>query len=385
MVAKLRVTVYIGDALVEDKVVIVKNHVRLGESIEAVVSFPGGDLIVNRVGDDLVWRGRRLAVGQCATYSNGDVAVIGENMDMERAIRPSVFRHVDPVFFLVLLGMVSMGMWVDTFEKAKSSLDMTVDFVLDSNLEERVGESSRLGLNSQRSAAVQPVLESIQPQSVEVLWEGPRAQNDDLSTRVEWYSWYRSFSPLQVEEGSGIEGEASRQDRARWAYEMDRFETAMVDYQWLIAHQPHNVEWLAGLALCQKRLGMHSLERLTWERLLELEPENLIAMTNLPVNLARLGLFEMGARAMTEMLNVHENHPMAALTRGVWYARVGAELPSLRALNEAMSGIHTLPSGLQHELRADFAIEPILSPLRSGSKLVSIVAQQTGEAPYPLR
>jgi hypothetical protein len=76
---------------------------------------------------------------------------------------------------------------------------------------------------------------------------------------------------------------------------------------------------------------------------------------------------------------------MSALTRGIWYAEIGAEMASLRALNEAMTGIWTLPSSLQHELRADFAIEPILSPLRSGSKLVSIVAQQTGEAPYPLR
>ena len=384
MVAKLRVTVFLGDGLVEDRVVSVKNHIRLGESVDAAVSFPGGDLVVNRVGDDLVWRGRRLAVGQRATYTIGDVQVIGEHMDMERAARPSPFRHVDPVFFLVLLGMVSMGMWADTIERSRGLVSAESALVSEGFPEDRTEDSIRYRVSDQRSAAVQPVLEVIQPQSVEVVWEGQRAHNDDLHTRVEWYSWYRSFSPLQSGEEAAERHDIARHVRARWAYEMDMFEDALVDYQWLVAHEPENVTWLTGLALSQKRLGMHSLEGLTWERILELDPSSLLALTNRPVNLARLGQFERGARAMTEMLNAYSEHPMAALTRGIWYAKVGAEMPSLRALNEAMTGIRTLPSRLQHELRADFAIEPILSPLRSGSKLVSIVAQQTGEAPYPL-
>ena len=384
MVAKLRVTVYLGEGLVEDKVVSVKNHIRLGERADAAVSFPGGDLIVNRVGDDLVWRGRRLAVGQRAIYTNGDVQVFGEHMDMERASRPSPFRHVDPVFFLVLLGMISMGMWVDTIQRAQSSMEVNSANVTDGRLGEQFDDSSRYRLADQRSAAVQPVVDVVQPEPVEVVWEGQRAHNDDLQTRVEWYSWYRSFAPLQTGEELVGQGGMPRHVRARWAYEMDMFESALVDYQWLVVHEPNNLNLLTGLALCQKRLGMHSLERLTWERVLELDPSNLLALTNRPVNLARLGQFEQGARAMTEMLNAYSDHPMAALTRGIWYAEVGAEIPSLRALNEAMTGLRTLPSFLQHELRADFAIEPILSPLRSGSKLVSIVAQQTGEAPYPL-
>lgn len=385
MDTKLRVTVFMGGGLVEDKVVSVKNHIRLGDSPDAAVSFPGGDLVVNRVGDDLVWRGRRLAVGQRASYSNKDVEVVGEHMDMERASRPSPFRHVDPIFFLVLLGLVSAGMWVDTLEKVEVSINGSSLVVTEDSIAERPGEQLRYGVSDQRSAAVQPVLEVTQPQSVEVVWEGPRAESDDLSTRVEWYSWYRSFSPLQTDVQLADAAIMPRHERARWAYEIDRFETALGEYQWLVAHEPESVDWLTGLALSQKRLGMHSLEGLTWQRILEMEPSNLLALTNLPVNLARLGHFEEGARAMTDMLNSHAGHPMAALTRGIWYAEVGAEMPSLRALNEAMTGIRTLPSKLQHELRADFAIEPILSPLRSGSKLVSIVAQQTGEAPYPLR
>ncbi len=385
MIAKLRVTVFLGEGLVEDKVVSVKNHIRLGDSPDAAVSFPGGDFIVTRVGDDLVWRGRRLAVGQRASYRNDNVEVVGEHMDMDRALRPSPFRHVDPVFFLVLLGMVSIGMWVDTVENAKMSTNRDSFVVAENVLDEGLEDRNRYGVSDQRSSAVQPVFNVVQPQSVEVVWDGPRAQNDDLSTRVEWYAWYRSFTPLQTGSIATELGDLVRDEQARWAYEMDMFEEALGDYQLLVVHQPDNVDWLTGLALSQKRLGMHSLEVLTWERILELDPSNLLAITNRPVNLARLGKFEQGARAMTEMLNAYADHPMAALTRGIWYAEIGAEIPSLRALNEAMTGIWTLPYRLQHELRADFAIEPILSPLRSGSKLVSIVAQQTGEAPYPLR
>ena len=73
--AKLHVIVSYHGQVVEDRVVKIQDPVRLGERPDAVVAFPGADIVVTQVDGDICWRGRRLREGDTASLSLGDFVV----------------------------------------------------------------------------------------------------------------------------------------------------------------------------------------------------------------------------------------------------------------------------------------------------------------------
>lgn len=77
----LRVTVWLYDTVIEDRTVGVRDTVRLGESPEAEVGFPGADLFVVRRGDKLLLRGREVLPGQPLSMYLGGVTLQLEALD----------------------------------------------------------------------------------------------------------------------------------------------------------------------------------------------------------------------------------------------------------------------------------------------------------------
>ena len=71
----LAVSVLVHGNVVDDRVVPVRRLVRLGESDDAVVAFPGADLAIVRVGRGLALRGRVLEEGEEMCISLGHVEV----------------------------------------------------------------------------------------------------------------------------------------------------------------------------------------------------------------------------------------------------------------------------------------------------------------------
>ncbi|MFK7928177.1 MAG: hypothetical protein AB8H79_08295 [Myxococcota bacterium] len=73
---RLQVTVELSGEIVEDTVLNVTDGLRLGEHEEAVVAFPGLDIVLSSSPDDVVLiRGHRLRDGDCYTLTEGNVRV----------------------------------------------------------------------------------------------------------------------------------------------------------------------------------------------------------------------------------------------------------------------------------------------------------------------
>ena len=71
VVGDLAVTVRLNGVLVEDQVIPVHSVVRIGESADALVHFPGADVAVVRLGKRLAMRGRSLEEGEEMEISLG--------------------------------------------------------------------------------------------------------------------------------------------------------------------------------------------------------------------------------------------------------------------------------------------------------------------------
>lgn len=73
---RLQVTVELSGEIVEDTVLNVTDGLRLGQHDEAVVAFPGMDVVLSTAADDVVVvRGHRLRDGDAFTLSEGNVRV----------------------------------------------------------------------------------------------------------------------------------------------------------------------------------------------------------------------------------------------------------------------------------------------------------------------
>ena len=217
------------------------------------------------------------------------------------------------------------------------------------------------------------------------MWDGPPAEPDDAETGVAWYQWHRSYQPLSSKPGAVADSPAAHLEAAAVAYEGDDFTRALFHYKWLVAQDSSNLDWVEGLALSEKRLGMHNMELLNWEKILASDGQHLVALGNIAVTLARLGRLEDGAERHRELMHHYGGSPQGAIYDALYLAATGSEIESLRALNRAMEGIEALPLALRRELCRDIAMDPLFSPLRADARLARMVEHHTGEAPDLLR
>ena len=106
----LSVRVRMNGFVVEDRVLKVDRLVRIGESEQAAVSFPGADIAVVRMGRWLSVRGRRLEEGDEVAIFLGPVEV--EVAHTLKGRMPSEWAGLfDERFLAAALLLVSMGTW----------------------------------------------------------------------------------------------------------------------------------------------------------------------------------------------------------------------------------------------------------------------------------
>lgn len=380
----LHVSVDWQGRVIEDRVLEVRGAVQLGDAPGAVVHFPGASLVVERRGERLIVRGRALAEGEHTVLTLGAVRIHIAHQPRIRAL-PRSEPSFDLRFGLVALAVVVGSLWVDALHAelatAQPGASPPQEAVLRGGAEPGAGQTAPLPEGG--AAAAAPAQQG----------EGREALPDDHATGWAYYAWYRQAVPstldariarLQLDEGAWepeLRGLA-----ARGAYDSDDWRGALALYAALVSEHPHDLRWLVGQGLAQKRLGLHRAELATWDRVLELEPRDLAARANRAVALARLGDYDGAALALEALEALGSDAPSPWVAEGLILAIQGREPEAVAALEQAFRARGRLPAAQELELRRDLALDPALRPLRAGRDLRAMLFRQLGAAaPRPQR
>ena len=383
---ELHVTVSYHGAVIEDCFVPVRGAVRLGESDDALVGFPGADLTVYRVGDHYELNGERLGPGERTDFVSGAVLVQLEHV--ERLRLPRVVRgHFDARFLLIAMAVTASGMWLDTLTSVAEH--PAGGFIAEQY--DRVRSELPGGVDdrrTRRTTSVQPNAELYMlPPTRDHLVDGPPARQDDSLTGFSYYPWYRSVVPSSRDSNSARTRLSAHPDDAtlhaviaRDAYQTEKWEGAHHHYQWLTKEDEATPGWLLGLALSRKRLGMHRAELDTYERLLLQDPDNFLALGNRAVSLARQDRWSEVPGALSRMYRAAPDHPYAHVFEGTCAALQGREDEAIAHLEIAVSERGLMSDDMQIELRRDIALDPALGPLRADPRLRAMLSRQLGAA-----
>lgn len=388
---ELQVTIRYNGFLVDHQVVRVRDVVRIGDSVDAKVSFPGASVAVHRVGDALDIRGRRLLEGERTGFSLGQVKVELEHLRPVRIPRPKN-TPLDLRFLLLALGVTTAGMWVDRVQATLHSPPpgKVAAWVEDTT---RILPLAREREHREQVAAVRPSAEENLLPTPVAAGEGRAATNDDRTTGIAYYRWYRSIVPSTLEaELARIRlaqdpGNSEHRARvARGAYDNDDFAQALAHYQILLESDPGNTRWLWGRSQAEKRLGFHTRELESYRQILETDPDNAGAWASGAVTLGRMGDFDAAEDWLSQALEHGEGAPYLHLYEGMLLALEGEDKAALAAIEDSVRQRDALSAGQRIELRRDLAIDPALSSLRGGAELRSLLWRHYGAAaPRKLR
>jgi tetratricopeptide (TPR) repeat protein len=387
-VAKLHVTIAYHGQIVEDRILQIQESVRLGEARDAAIAFPGADLLVSCVDGDISWRGRRLREGDRAALELGTLTVRVEHLRPERNRYSKAFLGFDLSFVLILLGVTVSGMWIDTLNRLSATPARGAYLEKIGDFRAKSSQNTAWQSSPERSSAVQAVDQDVPLWINDDFWEGPRARPDDERSGFGYYTWYRQSVPIpsvfvRKTGAVGLQG-VDHAALAEAAYTADNYEAALAHFQWLVAHNPNVSKWLEGVALSQKRLGMHAQEHRSLERLLQIDPNHLVAMGNRAVALARTGQLEAAEEALDGLKTRYPFQPFATHCEALIYAIRGEEMGALGAFDVLFREHGALPRRLQDELKRDIALDPALAKLRSDPRLQELLLESLQNAPRPI-
>ncbi|MFT5682637.1 MAG: Flp pilus assembly protein TadD [Myxococcota bacterium] len=391
----LSVTVRLNGILVDNRVIPVHSVVRIGESADAVVHFPGADVAVVRLGKRLAMRGRTLDEGEEMEISLGATHVHLRHTTKFRP--PSALRSTIDTRFLVAAALVMvMGSWVDAAEywldhQPRDEGATPIAQLL------QVFEAVQSGAPGPLSTAMTPsesLLEpegegAVEPVSINKA-DGPRHVPDQQAS-TDYYEWYRSvvLTDNQVEDASvqflrDQEDPAARQVLALDAYSRDDYESAAWHYQWIVDHFPADRAARIRLARAEKRLGYHTREVEHYRAVLSADSTSIEARAGLAVALTRLGRLDEAAEALDILLVSAPHHPITLLAVATITAMKGQEAEAGEALEAGFLGRAQLSQELQIEMRRDIALDPAFKTMRSSWWLRGMLTRHLGgAAPRP--
>jgi hypothetical protein len=388
-VGDLGVSVLIHGNVVEDRVVPVRRIIRLGESDDAVVAFPGADLAVVRVGRGLALRGRVLEEGEEMCISLGHVEI-----RLLHTVRGGAFpldwgTFLDKRFLAAAIVATVSGSWLDTAESWVERHGPALDSaVVDTFLDTMEGRGA-LEAKAVVAPDTRPSDGDRRVDEEQRIAEGPRHESDDRLTGTGYYAWYRA-AVMADGHGSWVPLDrtdvAARRRLARAAYDRDDWDGAAWHYRWLVDHAPDDRTVKLHLAWAERRRGQHDVEVGIYKEILAADPDDALAEAGLALALARLG--RMGeAKEMVDDLQVTAPmDPYTDLTMAMVAAVQGHDEEALAALDKALDARAQLSDELQVELRRDLAIDPVLSSLRKDRRMSAVLRKHLGAgAPRPAR
>ena len=394
----LAVSVSLHGAPVADSVLRVRHIVRIGESPNAAVSFPGADIAVVRVGRDLAVRGRRLAEGQGIGVCLGPVRVWLEHTQRAPRSRP-LREHLDLRFLATATLVTVTGLWCETFDAAYEARSghgfvsqQVAELQLRGVLPSVVGPD-RSGAPGGRTAAVSSSGEDAAAELPgRALREGPEASSDDVRSGVAYYAWYRSAVPdddssalAQERLARSPSDQGARDILARSAYDADRYEIAAAHFRWLVERGDAGLsgseqELLWRLARTERRLGRHASEAALYERMLERDPAAPWALSGQATVMARLGRFDEAAALLGRARSAAPDLAYLGVHAAVVASEQGLERRALELLEGVVEHREQLAPEHQVELRRDIALDPAFASLRSRDRLRVMLARHLGAA-----
>lgn len=384
----LAVSVLVHGNVVDDRVVPVRRMIRLGESDDAAVAFPGADLAVVRVGRGLALRGRVLEEGEEMCISLGHVEV-----RLLHTVRGGAFplewgTFLDKRFLAAAIVATVSGTWLDTaeswVERHGPALESdVVDTFLDT-MEGRGAVEAKAVVAAPDARASEGARSSEESRTT----QGPRHESDDRLTGTGYYAWYRaavmadaaheSWGPLDRTDV------AARRRLARAAYDRDDWDTAAWHYRWLVERVPDDRTAKLHLAWAERRRGQHDVEVALYKEILAVDPDDALAESGLALALARLGRMGEAEEAVDDLQVKAPMDPYTDLTIAMVAAVQGHDDDALQALDKTLDARAQLSDELQVELRRDLAIDPILSSLRKDRRMSAILRKHLGAgAPRP--
>ncbi len=402
---RLRVSVTLNGVPVEDRVLPVRQIVRIGESRGARVAFPGADIAVVRVGRDLAIRGRRLVEGQGIGVSLGPVRVWLEHTERSR-VPPSWRGHLDPQFLAIAVLVTVSGLWLETMDAVLSSsgergflarevAQMRDDGWLPSNQ-----IPSRITGAGNRTAAVTPggeeALPVIRPGD---LRDGPEAAADDERSGMAYYEWYQLAVPAPSPTAQAAVDRlrrnpadaGAREIVARAAYETERYDEAAKHFHWLadqreLLNEPDDCDLLARLARAERRRGRHSVEAGLYRLILEQNPDDARAIGALATVMARFGRYDEAQHAIGQAALLAPEDGYLKVHAALIAAEEGRELEAIDLLEQVLLQREQLSEEFRVELRRDIALDPAFASLRADDRFRGMLARHLGAAgPRPFR
>jgi len=301
---------------------------------------------------------------------------------------------------VVFLAVSAGSLWIDTVDRLVESGQggLLAEKIVEFRSHLHTAPAAPSPHPPRRTAAVQPnelltpldALADADPGH----WKGRRAQSDDHETGWGWYPWYREQVPVIVEALRAPDQLANRPDDpelrahvAQAAYASEQYEDALFQYRWLVVQAPGDVRWLTGMALAEKRLGMHRLELAAYDRILAIDPDHMQAMGNRAVALARLGRLAEAQGALTALRVRYPKHAMSLWMESMVFAIQGMEFDALGALEGALGLQGSISQAYKVELARDVALDPAFGRLRGDARCAALMDRlgsrpvQQGERP----
>ena len=389
----LSVTVRLNGVLVEDRVLSVHSLVRIGDSPDALVTFPGADVAVVRLGKRLALRGRSLEEGEEMDIALGATQVHLRHTHTRFAPPSALGSTIDARFLVAAVLVLVTGSWIDAasywLDQQSHSVSATpLAWVLEAvdavqgDPDAALNASVRVN-NSTSAASGEPEL----PKA-----DGPKHTSDDHVSGTGYYVWYRSavLDDDQEEEATirfleRPDDPAVRRVLARAAYNRDDYEAAVWHYRWLLERFPDDRTVKIRLARAEKRLGYHQREIELYRDVLAVEPDNIEALSGLAVALMRVGRLDEAQHVVDTLLIAAPMHPYTHVTLGMIAAWKGQTEEAVAALEEGFRARAQLSKELQVELRRDIALDPALHSLRRDWHLRAMLLRHLGAAaPRPV-
>ncbi len=133
------------------------------------------------------------------------------------------------------------------------------------------------------------------------------------------------------------------------------------------------------LALTYKRTGEYEQEEALYRKALSMESNDHHVLNNLAVNLAHQGRYGEALDVMEVLEEITPGDPYADLHRAKIYAAMGKRNKALRHLEVALQNVEELDTMHHIEFRQDIRLDPAFAPLRGQDRFRRILQRYYGE------
>ncbi|NOY27299.1 MAG: tetratricopeptide repeat protein [Oligoflexia bacterium] len=149
-----------------------------------------------------------------------------------------------------------------------------------------------------------------------------------------------------------------------YAYLAENIELSRSSYQRLIELYPDDTAGYNNLALTYKRDGLWDQEEALYRMALALNPLDIVVLNNLAVNLAHQDRYNEALAVMAALEELDPDDPYSDLHRAKVFAAMGKRERVYKYLRRALDGVDQLDSLHHIEFRQDLRLEPLFAKYR---------------------